>query len=511
MLEFGVRHFAAKDPAAVALIEPQGRTWSRGDLLEFVDRTAQALAAAGLLPGDTLAIVSPNCAEYFGIHLAALAAGLYVVPVNWHLADPEIAYLLDNSRARALVAHAQLGSARLAALLTHASRAALRVSIGRATGFATLDDLIAEHPPRPVEGRERGRMMAYTSATTGRPKGVRFPIGSSHAALGKAIAWHRSLGIALESSNVHLCSSMLYHSAPLEGATVALEMGHAIVLTDRWNAEAALQVIDEYSVTVAFMVPAMFVHLLKLPAEVRSRYSAASLRFVIHGGAPCPADVKRRMIDWWGPIVWEAYGASEVQGAIASSAEWLCYPGTVGRPIVGSQIKILDDAGREVPAGTVGLIYLTPYHGDRFEYYGDGQKTQACRRGELVTVGDLGYVNDDGYLFICGRRSELIISSGMNIYPAEIEQVLIEHDGVTDCAVVGMAHELFGEVPRAIVQPADGYAPDAKLTLDLLRFLGERLAPMKLPRRVDYVSPLPRDPNGKLLRRLLAEPELDGP
>jgi long-chain acyl-CoA synthetase len=431
--------------------------------------------------------------------------------VNWHLADREIAYLLDNSCTRALVAHARLGSVRLAALLVHASRAALRVSIGPATGFVALEDFTAKHAPRRLEGRERGRMMAYTSATTGRPKGVRFPIGGSQAALGSAIAWHRSLGIALEDRNVHLCSSMLYHSAPLEGATVALEMGHAIVISDRWDAETALQVIDAYSVTVAFMVPAMFVQLLKLRADVRGRHTGASLRFVIHGGAPCPADVKRRMIDWWGPIVWESYGASEVQGAITSSAEWLRYPGTVGRPIAGSQIKILDDDGREVPAGTVGLIYLTPYNGDRFEYHGDDAKTQACRRGEFVTVGDLGYVNDEGYLFICGRRSELIISSGMNIYPAEIEQVLIEHAGVADCAVVGMAHELFGEVPRAVVQPVNGCVPDAMLTLDLLRFLGERLAPMKLPRRIDYVCALPRDPNGKLLRtRLAPEAELDG-
>lgn len=503
MNEFGIRYFAQKDRSAVALIDPRGITWSRGDLLDFVDRTAQVFVGAGIGPGEVIAIVAPNCAEYLGVHLAAIAAGLYVVPVNWHLADQEIAYLLENCGARAIVAHAGLGPARVAALLAYGSRAALRIAIGAAEGFVALAELIAHSPPRRVDGRAPGRVMPYTSATTGRPKAVRIPLASSHAALRKIVAWHQSLGIALEERNVHLCSSMLYHAAPLEGATIALEMGHAVVLTDHWDPESLLRTIDHCRVTTAFMVPTMFARLLKLPSEIRARYSAASLRFVIHGGAPCPADLKRRMIDWWGPIIWESYGASEVQGVVASAAEWLRHPGTVGKPIAGSQLRILDDDGRELPAGTVGLIYLTPHTGDRFEYHGDDAKTRACRRGDFVTVGDLGYVNDEGYLFVCGRQSEMIISSGMNIYPAEIEQVLIEHADIADCAVVGMAHALFGQVPRAIVQPAAGVEPSSKLTFEILRFLGERLAPMKLPRRIDYAAVLPRDPNGKLLRRHL--------
>ncbi len=510
MNEFGVRHFAQTNPDAVALIDPRGRDWSRNDLLDFLDRAAQALAAAGLRSGDVLAIVSPNCPEYLGVHLAAIAAGLYVVPVNWHLADREIAYILANSGARAIVAHAGLGASRLAALLASADQACIRVSIGGAVGFVALTEFIAQHMPRPLTGRNPGRVMPYTSATTGRPKGIRIPLGSSSAALRKIVAWHQSLGISLEGRNIHLCSSMLYHAAPLEGATVALEMGHTVVVTHGWDPEAFLRTIDEHSVTTVFMVPAMFVRLLKLPDDVRRRYSTASLRFVIHGGAPCPADIKRRMIDWWGPIIWESYGASEVQGVVTSSEEWLRHPGTVGKPIAGSRLKILDDDGCELPPGDVGLIYLTPHTGDRFEYYGDDAKTRACRRGEFVTVGDLGYLNDEGYLFVCGRRSEMIISSGMNIYPAEIEQVLIEHAGVADCAVIGMADELFGEVPRAIVQPAAGIEPDSSLTFAILRFLGERLAPMKLPRRIDYTTILPRDPNGKLLRRRLSEVQTNG-
>jgi long-chain acyl-CoA synthetase len=270
-----------------------------------------------------------------------------------------------------------------------------------------------------------------------------------------------------------------------------------------WDELAALELIERHRVTTTFMTPTMFVRLLKLPSEERARHSTKSLRFVVHGGAPCPPDVKRRMLEWWGPIIWEAYGASEAQGTIVNSEEWLRRPGTVGRPIPGSRVAILDEEGRALPAGEIGLIYLSPYTGERFEYYGDEAKTRACWRDDLVCVGDLGYVDGDGYLFVCGRKAELIISSGVNIYPAEIEQALIEHPSVADCVVVGAPHELLGEVPHAVVQPAPGAEPGAALTSELLRFLGERLAAMKLPRRIEYRATLPRDPNGKLRRRAL--------
>jgi long-chain acyl-CoA synthetase len=270
-----------------------------------------------------------------------------------------------------------------------------------------------------------------------------------------------------------------------------------------WEPAAFLRIIAERRVTTTFMVPTMFVRLLKLPAAVRASHSTKSLRFVIHGGSPCPPDVKRRMLEWWGPIIWESYGASEVQGVIASPAEWAARPGTVGKPIAGTKLEILDEDGRALPPGSVGTIYLTPHTGDRFEYLGDEAKTAACRRGEFVTAGDRGYVDEDGYLFLVGRDSELIISSGMNIYPAEIEQVLIGHPAVLDCAVNGAPHELCGEVPIAHVQLVPGTDPSSELTATLLRFAAERLAPMKLPRRIVYRTALPRDPNGKLMRRQL--------
>ena len=506
MNELGFHSYARRDPDAVAIIDSRGERWSRGRLAALVHRTARSFLAAGLSPGDSVAIVAPNCAEYLAVYLAGIDAGLYVVPVNWHLADEEVAFVLGDCGAKAVVAHERLGPIRLAALRAHAGHALVLACIGRAPGFASLRELVAPRPARPVEGLPRGRVMPYTSATTGRPKAVRLPVANAEAALRKTIAWHESLGIEPASGNVHLCASMLYHSAPLDGAVIALHMGHCVVLADRSEPETLLRVIEHCRVTTTFMVPAMFVRLLKLPYATRHRYSAASLRFVVHGGAPCPVDVKRRMLEWWGPIVWEGYGAAEAQGTIVGPRDWLAYPGTVGTPIPGSAIKIFDDAGRELPAGREGLVYIKPHTGDRFEYKGDPEKTAASRRGDFVTVGDIGYLNERGLLFIRDRRSDLILSSGMNIYPAEIEQVLVQHPAVADCAVVGVPHELFGEVPKAVVQPAPGAAAGPPMTAELLRFLSERLSAMKLPKRFEYMDAIPRDPNGKLYRRLLREP-----
>ncbi|HEX5421708.1 MAG TPA: AMP-binding protein [Gammaproteobacteria bacterium] len=504
MSEISFFHFASRERNSLAVVDPQCKAWTRGSLADLAHRAARASRAAGLRPGDALGILAPNCAEYLAIYLGGIEAGLCVVPLNWHLADDELAFVLEEAGVRALFAHARLG-----VISAVASRVlepgAVRVSIGHLPGFTPLEDFTACQAPEPMPG-PRGRVMPFTSATTGRPKAVILPDRNADAARAKTIAWHRSLGIEPQDANVHLCASMLYHSAPLEGAVTALEMGHAVVLVDRPQPETLLERIDRYRVTTSFMVPAMFVRLLKLPSRVRRRYSTASLRFVVHGGAPCPVEVKRRMLEWWGPIIWESYGAAEGQGAIVDAANWLRRPGTVGRPIPGCRIKILDGAGRELPAGEVGFVYLEPHTGDRFEYKGKPEATRASYRGSFITVGDLGYLDDEGFLFLRDRRADLIISSGMNIYPAEIEQVLLEHPAVADCGVCGEPHELFGEVPKAVVQPAEGVVPGPPLTAELLQFLAEKLSPMKLPKRFEYTNELPRDPTGKLRRRYLRGP-----
>jgi long-chain acyl-CoA synthetase len=500
MSSFGLRICAARDADAPAVIDGRGQLWTRAALLSLTDRLAAGFAAQGLAAGDVIAIAAPNCAEYLAAYLAGLAAGLYVVPINWHLAEPEIDYVLGNSGAKAIVAHARLGQRRLASF-----RAAGRLAlvIGAAPGFVALEEFAAGHPAE-APARPLGRQLPYTSATTGRPKGVLRPLAGADLSLARFVAWQRSVGIELESNHVHLCASMLYHAAPLDYARAALEMGHAVALLDGWTPELLLRTIEAQRVTTAFMVPSMFVRLLLLDEAVRARYSVTSLRFVVHGGAPCPPEIKRAMLGWWGDVIFESYGACEAQGTLVSAGEWRDREGTVGRPIPGSRIMILDDDGRELPPGAIGTVYITPYTGDSFEYLGDPVKTRACLRGDYVTVGDRGYLDAAGYLFLVGRDTEIILCSGMNIYPAEIEQVLLGHPAVADCAVVGIPDPLRGQVPVALVELAENHTACADLSRALLAFLGERLAAMKLPRRIEYVAALPRDPNGKLQRRRLA-------
>jgi long-chain acyl-CoA synthetase len=503
-LNLGIQQFREKDPDFTCVVDPDGREWSRDEFVSSVNRLGRAFRSGGLGDGDVVAIVSPNSAEYLVVYFAATQAGLSVVPVNWHLAEPELGFMIDDSSAKAIVAHESLGEKRLARLRQLGSRVSLWLSIGYGTGYINIRDFSRAEPDVPLNLPTVGRMMAYTSATTGRPKAVVFPPGNVQASLKHKVEANRLVGILPEDDNVNLCPSMLYHSAPLGGCELALNMGHKLVLVDQWQPEMLLRLIEEHRVTTSFFVPAMFVRLLKLPTGVRDRYSVSSLRFVGHGAAPCPEKVKRAMMDWWGPIIWEAYGATEAQGTIASAEEWLCYPGTVGRPFPGSAVKILDERGEELPPNQVGLIYLRPHTGDFFEYKGDPEKTRQSYAGEFVTVGDLGYVNEEGYLFVCDRSDDLIISSGMNIYPAEIEARLVEHPAVRDCAVVGQPHELLGSVPKAFIELEEGFEGGPQLSQDVLRFLHGRLSAMKLPKRIEYIDSIPRDPNGKLYKRRLA-------
>lgn len=504
MSSFGFRFFALRTPAATAVIDGRG-WWTRSALLDLTDRLAHGFAEEGLAAGDVLAIAAPNCAEFFAAYFAGLAAGLYVVPINWHLAEREIDYLLGNSGAKAVVAHPRIGPRRLALI---AERARLALAIGGAPGCHALEEFAARYPAAPPN-RPPGRQLPYTSATTGLPKGVLRPVAGADRSLASFVAWQRSVGVELEAGNVHLCASMLYHAAPLDYARAALEMGHTVVLPDDASPEAVLRAIEDHRVTTAFMVPSTFVRMLRLPTAQRERYDTASLRFVVHGGAPCAPEVKRAMLAWWGDVIYESYGACEAQGTLVGPREWRANEGTVGRPIPGTKLLIVDDDGRELPAGEVGTVYLTPYTGDSFEYLGDPAKTRASLRGNYVTVGDRGYVNEGGYLFLVGRETELIVSSGMNIYPAEIEQVLLAHEAVADCAVAAAPDALRGQVPVAFVELAAGRLPSREQSRALLAYLAEHLAAMKLPRRIEYKAALPRDPSGKLLRRRLVEQRAD--
>ena len=502
----GFAHFAQLDPSAPAITDTQGRRWSRGDLFEMLNQIAHGLRERGLREGDAVAILAPNCLEFVAAYLAVTSIGLYAVPINWHLAAPEVTHLLESSRAKALFAHAKLAPLVQRLFQTGLEEhAPVRVAFGEIPGFTPLDDLIRGQPrTRPAEA-VMGRLMMYTSATTGRPKAIGLPIVGAEEALAKTIAFHRSCGVELESGNVHLCASMLYHSGPLEFVAIALHMGHHVILVERWDPGQLLELIHTHRVTTSFMVPAMFVRLMKLPAATREKYDVSSLRLVAHSAAPCPVETKQRLLEWWGPVIWESYGAAEGVGTVVSPQDWLRKPGTVGRAIPGSKLRILDDEGRELPAGETGSIYLSRYTGERFEYRDDPEKTRAAYRDDVFTVGDVGYMDDDGYLYICDRKIDMIICGGMNIYSAEVEQCLLQHPAVLDCAVFGVPDELMGEAVHAVIQPATGVVTDAKLSTEIIAFLRQQLSTAKIPRRIEYVEALPRDPNGKLYKRVLRE------
>lgn len=352
-----------------------------------------------------------------------------------------------------------------------------------------------------------GAPMLYTSGTTGRPKGVRRPLTGldPHEVHPMGPSFFGIFGLAPFDDHVHLCGSPLYHTAVLNFVNISVQLGHPAVLMDRWDPEDMLRLIERHRVTHTHMVPTQFHRLLALPSHIRARYDVSSMRAAIHGAAPCPLETKRRMLEWWGPVVIEYYAATEGGGTVIGAREWLAKPGSVGRPWPGSVVTVLDTTGNELPPGEAGLIYLRMGTAT-FEYHKDVAKTKAARVGDLFTLGDIGYLDEDGYLFLCDRKSDMIISGGVNIYPAEIEGELACHPKVADVAVIGVPNPDWGEEIKAIVQPVDGVVGDATLTEELLSFAGGRLAKFKLPRSIEYRDELPRDPNGKLYKRKLREP-----
>jgi long-chain acyl-CoA synthetase len=320
-----------------------------------------------------------------------------------------------------------------------------------------------------------------------------------------AIGFFSLFGLAPFDGHVHICGSPLYHTAVLNFSTISIQLGHKVVLMDKWDAEDMLRLIEEHQVTHSHLVPTQFRRLLALTEQVRSRYDVSSLRNMIHGAAPCPPEVKRQMLHWWGPVITEYYAATEGGGTTITAQEWLDKPGSVGKGWPYSVVKVLDDDGAEVPAGEVGTVYMQ-MAGSSFTYHNDEKKTLQSRAGDLFTVGDVGYLDDDGYLFLQDRKSNMIISGGVNVYPAEIENELIMHPKIADIAVFGVPDEDWGEQIKAVVQPADGVAGDDALTGELLDYAKARLAKFKLPKSIDYIDEMPRDPNGKLYKRKLRDP-----
>jgi len=505
--ELGFWRLAAADPSAPAVVDDDGTRLTRGELLARSRGVARGLAALGLRTGDAFAAIVPNHRAFLECWLAAAESGLYFVPVNSHLAPAEAAYVVADSEAQVLVAHESVADVARAAAVEAGLPPDRTFAIGAIEGFRAYDELTAwtEGPTLP---RNPGMQMMYTSGTTGRPKGVRRSLaeGDPDDVAGTTAALTaQGFGIPVEHG-VHLVCGPMYHAGPFVGLTTALHLGHTIVVMQRWTPESFLDLVAGHRVTDTQMVPTMFVRLLALPDDVRAGADVSSLQSIFHTGAPCPTDVKQRIMDWFGPVVYETYGGTEGAATIATPRRWLQKPGTVGRPIVDAVVRILDDDGNECPPGVPGSIYIGSRRGGSAEYYKDPERTASVRRGSLVTLGDVGYLDDDGFLFLCDRKIDMVISGGVNIYPAEVEACLIAHDAVADVAVIGVPDDEWGESVLAIVEPARGRVPSPELADDLIAHCHASIARFKCPRAVEFVETLPRLPNGKIEKRRLREP-----
>jgi len=510
MAQLGFWRLAEADRDWLAVVDPEGVEHRAGDLLDRSNQIAHALRDLGLGTGDTLAVLLPNGIELIELFLGALQVGVRITPVNWHLVGPEIAYILDDSEAKAFVAHERFGEEAIRAVDEAGFPAGARFAVGSVDGFRPYAELYEGRPTTAPEGRTTGAAMHYTSGTTGRPKGVRRPLAEIDPSdMAELMAYLPNLfGVGAHDGHVHLTVSPLYHTAVLMWTGNALALGHTVVLMDRWSPEETLRLIQEHRVTYSHMVPTQFVRLLDLPEDVRTSYDVSSLRNMIHGAAPCPQEIKRRMIEWWGDTIQEYYAATEGGGTVITAKEWLDKPGSVGLPWPGSEIRIYDDERNQLGPGQIGTVYMQLLAD--FEYKGDSGKTSANRIENFFTVGDLGEVDEDGYLFLRDRKADMIISGGANIYPAEIEGELINHPAVQDVAVFGIPNPDWGEEIKAVVEPHDGVAPGPDLETEILTWAKDRMAKFKLPRSIDFVDALPREPNGKLIKRKLRDPYWEG-
>jgi long-chain acyl-CoA synthetase len=440
--------------------------------------------------------------EFAEVLSGALRVGLRLTPVNWHLTPDEVAYVVADCEAKALIADSRLADLALGTA-ERAPGATVRLAIGgEIAGFGSYEAVAGEQDASDLEDPVLGTTMLYTSGTTGRPKGVYRSQPTSSTATTRTIPVYGYR----PGEDVHLCTGPLYHAAPLAfSLAVPLLCGVTVVLMDGWDAEETLRLVERHRVTHTHLVPTMFHRLLSLPEETRSRYDVSSLRFVVHGAAPCPVPVKQALMDWMGPIVYEYYAATEGTGSWVDPKTWLAHPGTVGKPVDPEGVRICDADGSPLPAGEVGLVFLKAPAVGRFEYFKDSNKTSDAYRGEYFTLGDMGYKDEDGFLYLTDRTANLIISGGVNIYPAEVDAVLLTHPAVGDAATIGVPHTEWGEEVKAVVELQPGLTPSGELAAELIEHCRDRLAHFKCPRSVDFVDELPRQDNGKIYKRVLRD------
>jgi len=485
----------------------QGQTGDPEEFFARYQRSASALQALGVGPGDVVALMLRNEPMLLELMLATRQLGAHWCPVNWHFKAEELRYILEDSGAKVFIAHTDLLEP-----LAPACPASVQVYAVTPPGAAPasthpLWEQFRDTAARPpAEAQPARGAMLYTSGTTGRPKGIRRQPATPEQSAQNQLMQRLTLGIA--PGMRALVSAPMYHSAPNSFSVgVAQESGH-LWIEPRFDPEQTLALIERHRITHAYLVPTMYVRMLRLPEEVRQRYDLSSMRFVSSTGSPCAPEVKRAMIGWWGPVINEAYGSSELgYMTVLDSADALRKPGSAGRPLPGVRMRILDEDGKPVPQGQAGLIHVhQPAYAD-FTYNNNDAARRRMEQGGLLTMGDIGYLDEEGFLFIVDRAADMVISGGVNIYPAEIEAVLQIMPGVADCAVFGIPHPEFGEALAAAVQPLPGTVLEAA---QVSAFLQERLAGYKVPRVVTFHAELPREDTGKIFKRKLRDPYWEG-
>ncbi|OYU47511.1 MAG: acyl-CoA synthetase [Rhizobiales bacterium PAR1] len=502
---FHPRRHALERPDDVAFrISTSGEAVTFAQLESRANQAAHLFRHYGLGRGDHIVILMENRREFLEICFAADRTGLYYTTASTHLADDEIRHIIEDCGA-ALVLVSDTLLDRIIGFVDDLRRQCPILVVGQGSAELPSFSALAEDAPvTPIADESQGLDMLYSSGTTGRPKGVKWTLPDQPAGSPSMLIELLSSLFGYGPETRYLCPAPLYHAAPLRHTMVTIRTGGSAVIMPKFDAETVLALIESERITHSQWVPTMFVRLLKLPEATRHRYSLASMTMAVHAAAPCPVDVKQRMIEWWGPIIHEYYAGTENNGFTAlNTGEWLTHVGSVGRAKLGV-IHICDENGVEVPVGSEGEVYFE--NGHQFEYHNDPAKTRSSRNARgWTSLGDIGRLDEEGYLYLTDRKSFVIISGGVNIYPQEVENLLLKHEAVLDAAVIGVPNEDFGEEVKAVVQLVDGQEPDEALANELITFCRKWLSSIKCPRTVDFRKEFPRSPTGKLLKRQLRE------